>query len=531
MKIEKNKIRLLFYICTISIVSILIIVQSTIFIESSKEQSRQKIDQIVDNIYAMKKLYIKDVVNSTIQDIEIERKLVSKQSQDILKDLSNNIKDLVDEGYDLDRIIEALSDFKFSLLNVDIAIYSIEDRFIDYKYIEESKINMPLNIEDFNNALESKFLYEKLRLENYEIYLMIEKEKIESIVRKNMSIHIRDKRYFDDGYVWINKVINYEGGDDYAIRLIHPNLVDTEGMLLSTEITDIGGGKPYELELEGVKKDGEIFYEYYFKKLNSDKIERKLSYARLYEPYDWIVANGIYMDDLEDAIEREKEEIKAFEKNLLLKISLLNILCLICSIVLIIFFERLITRWVVRFQEIVNEKNREILREKKMIEEIAYLDPLTSLLNRRAMNKELKKSFNLACCNKETFSVIIGDIDFFKRINDKYGHIAGDMVIKKIADILSDNIKSYDYVSRWGGEEFLILLNYCNTDEALGVLNRIIDLIRDTDIIFENEPISCTLSFGLASYSHSFSSVDELIKKADKNLYDAKISGRNKIVY
>jgi len=101
----------------------------------------------------------------------------------------------------------------------------------------------------------------------------------------------------------VNEVLNYEGGDDYAIRRIHPNLRDTVGTKLSTNMTDVKGTTPYKTELEGVKQHGELFFTYYFKKMGSETISEKLTYAKLYKDFDWIVAMGIHLDDMNGYID------------------------------------------------------------------------------------------------------------------------------------------------------------------------------------------------------------------------------------
>ncbi|WP_455794575.1 cache domain-containing protein [Clostridium butyricum] len=98
------------------------------------------------------------------------------------------------------------------------------------------------------------------------IALCISDDSIENDVKSRIKDRIRNTNLSSNGYIWINEVLNYNGGDDYAIRLVHPNLVETEGEKLSTNIKDIKGNLPYLTELQGIKKNGEVLYDYYFKK-------------------------------------------------------------------------------------------------------------------------------------------------------------------------------------------------------------------------------------------------------------------------
>ncbi|ADG94385.1 multi-sensor signal transduction histidine kinase [Arcobacter nitrofigilis DSM 7299] len=115
-------------------------------------------------------------------------------------------------------------------------------------------------------------------------------------------------------YTWINKIINYKGGDNFAIRLIHPNLKHTEGSFLSTKTKDIKGNLPYLEELNGIKKDKEIYYTYYFKQLNTLEATEKLSYAKLYKKMDWIIVTGIPLNSLNELIKNEKDYLKRIHK-------------------------------------------------------------------------------------------------------------------------------------------------------------------------------------------------------------------------
>ena len=144
-------------------------------------------------------------------------------------------------------------------------------------------------------------------------------------------------------YTWINKIVNFKGGDDYAIRLIHPNLKHTEGSFLSTEIEDIKGNKPYKEELNGVKKNNEIYFTYYFKQLNKDIITEKLSFAKLYKKFNWVIVTGIPVNTLNNIISKEKIKIEESYENHLIKIISLRVLILILFILLLLLLKRKLT--------------------------------------------------------------------------------------------------------------------------------------------------------------------------------------------
>ena len=123
-------------------------------------------------------------------------------------------------------------------------------------------------------------------------------EEIEDRITEIAHRKIYSETHVDGTYMWVQKVLDYNGGDDYAIRLIHPNLSDTEGTYLSTNVVNEMGMKAYEEELEGVKKEGAVYLNYAFKKLDSDEVTEKVTYSRLYDRFDWIVCMGVNTDDL-----------------------------------------------------------------------------------------------------------------------------------------------------------------------------------------------------------------------------------------
>lgn len=134
---------------------------------------------------------------------------------------------------------------------------------------------------------------------------------LNQLLKERASERIRNTILQDSGYIWVNEIVNYNGGDDYAIRKIHPNLPETEGLFLSTNLKDAKGNTPYLTEFEGIKQNGQLFSQYWFKKKGSNKISKKLSYAKLYKKFDWIIATGVYLDDVDLLIAAEMKKGKA----------------------------------------------------------------------------------------------------------------------------------------------------------------------------------------------------------------------------
>ena len=171
-----------------------------------------------------------------------------------------------------------------------------------------------------------------------------------------------------------------------------------------------------------------------------------------------------------------------------------------------------------------------IIRYSQKLEKLATQDPLTKLQNRRGMETYLTKKIQDASVENSQFSIVMGDIDFFKKINDTYGHEAGDYVLVTISNIMADFIKDKGRLARWGGEEFLLIFEETNGDIAYIETEKLKRIVEKTNLTYNGTPINITMTFGLEEYS-PLSSLEENIKKADEKLYIGKTSGRNRVIY
>lgn len=171
-------------------------------------------------------------------------------------------------------------------------------------------------------------------------------------------------------------------------------------------------------------------------------------------------------------------------------------------------------------------------RQKKIhrqLDDLASHDQLTGLLNRHSFDALSELLLNRYQEQGDIFSILIGDIDNFKRLNDTFGHGVGDEVLMALADVFSNNIRGTDFACRWGGEEFLIVFPSMNQEAAAVVAQSLLKRIEFQQLQTQVGVISITMSFGLATFNGSESMV-ELINRADGYLYRAKAKGRNCVV-
>jgi diguanylate cyclase (GGDEF)-like protein len=158
-------------------------------------------------------------------------------------------------------------------------------------------------------------------------------------------------------------------------------------------------------------------------------------------------------------------------------------------------------------------------------------DELTKVYNRRFINERMDYEILNSFMNKRHLSIIIADIDFFKKVNDTYGHLAGDYVLKEFAQKLNEfTRKKEDWVARYGGEEFLICLNDADKETAYQIGERMRKGIENLDLNYKGQNIKITSSFGICTVFNEELTPEDLIDCADKNLYKAKKQGRNQVV-
>lgn len=185
--------------------------------------------------------------------------------------------------------------------------------------------------------------------------------------------------------------------------------------------------------------------------------------------------------------------------------------------------KRLVTR-----RDEIGDMGRSAAKLQMALRNLISNDPLTGLYNRRACGIKMNDMRVKAEQEGIPFVAAIGDIDFFKRFNDNYGHACGDAVLKDVARQLEEGVRGKGFVSRWGGEEFLIVFGGVPYHEAVEILYQIMEEIRDYRCEYGGQRIPVTMTFGISEYTDG--TVDALVNSADSKLYYGKRHGRNCII-
>lgn len=163
------------------------------------------------------------------------------------------------------------------------------------------------------------------------------------------------------------------------------------------------------------------------------------------------------------------------------------------------------------------------------MEKLATTDPLTGVFNRRHLFKLAEQEFNRASRYGRSFSVLMIDIDHFKLINDTYGHGIGDDALKRMTEVVTQSLRTVDFLGRFGGEEFIVFLPETEPQAAVEVVERMRKKIAQIEL----EQIAAaviTVSIGVASYHPNDPTIDLVLQRADAALYEAKHQGRNRVI-
>jgi len=178
----------------------------------------------------------------------------------------------------------------------------------------------------------------------------------------------------------------------------------------------------------------------------------------------------------------------------------------------------------------LQEQINEIQVLQNELRQQAIHDPLTGLYNRRYLKDALKRDIARAEREQQMVSIIIMDIDFFKSINDSYGHAAGDLLLQRFAELIKSLCRDADFVCRYGGEEFIVIMPGASLAISQGRAELIRTKFEALHVPYENHLLHATVSLGIATYpQHSLHS-DDLLILADRALYHAKEEGRNRAV-
>lgn len=292
--------------------------------------------------------------------------------------------------------------------------------------------------------------------------------------------------YGETGYFWINS-----GSGELLMQPFTPDRVGIN----QTNWTDINGQYIFREFISNAKSGGG-WVSYHWPKPNTKDEYPKISYVDYFEDWDWVLGTGVYLDDMRRSI------FWVVAK---------------ASGALFIVFLIFVAGGVALINGFANQ-----------LEAFAIKDALTNLYTKRFLYEIIpdiqRKSLRL---EEKSLAVIFMDIDFFKRVNDNYGHAMGDEVLETLGEVVSEKTRADDYCIRYGGEEVVVVGFYDDLETAIMAANRIRESFGKRLFVFNGTEFSVSLSAGIAIYDSEKETIQETLERADNKLYESKTSGKN----
>jgi len=362
-----------------------------------------------------------------------------------------------------------------------------------------------------------KFLKEreiKVQKEKLKLIVNLAINNIKLLKENNVDFIQNIKKLYPnnkENYIFIYKLHNINGGKDFATMILNSNRADLIGKKIDGDYKDIKGFAFRKKMLELIREYGEGFVTYYYKKPNSNKIIKKISYFKYYPPLKLIVASGVYLDEIDSVINDYKDTLSNLNKGILKQLIIISLLIALIVILFTILITAQIKKEFHKYRKTIQ------LNEKKLRYKL-YIDELTKLKSRRALIESTEKeAFN---------SLILIDIDNFSNLNQLFGSEVGDEYLIEFSKILKETkkyLKKSISLYRIGADEFAITLRE-NCFETQLLANKIYNFITSKKICINNEEFDVDITLVYASFPHP-------LRKAILTLQEAKDNHINILSY
>lgn len=238
---------------------------------------------------------MQETVNNICIHIDEVRERVHKEARVEIDELYHRIQNgTVSEANDLLAYLNVCEDNSIGRV---LEIIYTEKNGVSY-YINRYERKVFYIDGEKERIYKDSSFYEIFTIDENEYILFVKQAELDKIVKNEIHDYLHSEVYSGNQYVWVNEIFNLDGGANYAVRRIHPNLVESEGEYLTTYMTDVMGNYPYKTELQGIREKGYVFHSYYFKNKVNNEITEKYSYAQYYEPFKWIIATGETIEEV-----------------------------------------------------------------------------------------------------------------------------------------------------------------------------------------------------------------------------------------
>ena len=322
--------------------------------------------------------------------------------------------------------------------------------------------------------------------------------------------------------------------DKDASSLVGTNLLESSDKVVR---------EVYEKVLLMLQEKGSGYIKYEWKNSITKVKEIKYTYVHLVPKTDWIVASGYYESSIKDMVAKKSVAIYENQQVKLTNLLIGGLILLFISLIISYLISNYIKKTYLRYKTEISQKTRELQtlnatleykvkqrthdleKMTKKLEHLATTDSLTKIHNRYSIMKIMSQEINRSKRHDIPLSVLMFDIDFFKKINDEFGHDVGDRVLFHLVQIVKSTLRDIDFIGRYGGEEFLIIMPETTLIEAKVIANRVKNKVSQYDF---KEVGHLTISLGLVEL-HKDETVDKILKRVDDLMYESKEKGRDKL--
>ncbi len=346
----------------------------------------------------------------------------------------------------------------------------------------------------------------------------------ESDEKKRILRWLSEIRYGASGYVFVideNGII-LAHQDSYSIGEDRYNYKDAEGHYSVQDIINTAR--------DGGKAGGFVHYHSFFHPSIVTSNE-KLSYVRWIDDWDWAIGSGIYLSEVDDYLQKKEVVLKEQNDQELTRILIFSLGILLTMGMFALFLGREVAQRFRNFQDKINRDFYELISTKNQMQHMALYDSLTDLPNRIQFNQVVRRAIKDADVTGLSVAVVLVDLDNFKKINDLYGHSAGDKLLGVVSRKLEILLDKNENISRFGGDEFIFCFpNLIREADVQGKIQRIQDVLDDP-LIIDGRKVKVSCSIGVATYPRDAMTAEELISNADIALYRAKNKQKGAVLF
>ena len=567
--IKEENIGKISFIGTAILVVVLTTILGSIFISAKYNDFQENLQRVKRNYIALQKERLSSDVKIQISRFKVRLENIEQNLNISLKNRVDRIYSIIQNLYKENKTPEEVQSLVRNILHParfdnskgSISIRSVNGSSILYSPdpLGEEGINTKLNHDQAENEIfqrmltivqgdkegflkseslkpgdrQNKFLKKNIYVKYFEPlnwiissseYLYNVEEDLRQSLLKYLNNTIPDLN--SPEYIFIYHLHDINGGEEFASMLVNPNRPDLIGKKIPDSYMDAKGKMFRKEMLQGLRDKGEAYVTYWYKKPGSDAVFAKLSYFKYYPEWHWIVAKGTYYDHLDRRVGEMQANLRQEIKGTIRLLVYFTIITCIIFLAFSFLFSKNVHTIFERYKKMQQEHQGELEKVNKALKVLATTDPLTKLYNRGYLNTHLGNEISRANRYGSSLSLIIIDIDRFKRINDTLGHLSGDNILIELSQLIQVNIRNSDILSRWGGEEFVVLAPGTSNRETTFLAEKLRECIENHQFSIGSQ---MTCSFGVTQYIAK-EQEDAFIHRADKALYKAKEEGRNRVI-